>query len=307
MINWLVAGIGDIATRRVIPAIHAEPRSRLHAVVTSQPAKAAHYGVPGYADLEQALADPHIDALYIATPVAFHHPQLLAALRHGKHVLCEKPVGMNHAQATEMAAAAEQGGRVCAVAYYRRRYPKVMEAKRLIAAGAIGRPVLAELNCHSWFKPDDGHRAWLVEPELAGGGPSFDIASHRIDLLNYWFGKPLRATGFRSNAVHTYPVEDNATILAEYAGGIRGVVDVRWHSRVERDQCRIIGTEGSLELDPLNGPLLRTPTGDLHLPPHQNLHFPIVEDFVNAVLDGKTPACPISEAIRTDWVTEQIR
>ena len=131
--------------------------------------------MPGFADLAEALADPQIDALYIATPVALHHPQLLSALRHGKHVLCEKPVGMNHQQAMEMADAAAESGRVCAVAYYRRRYPKVMEAKRLIAAGAIGRPVLAELNCHSWFKPDDGHRAWLVQPQLAGGGPSYLI------------------------------------------------------------------------------------------------------------------------------------
>jgi predicted dehydrogenase len=291
----------------VIPAILAEPRSRLRAVVTSQPAKAAQYGVPGYAQFEEALADPGIDAVYIATPVALHEPQLVAALAAGKHVLCEKPVGMSVEQAARMAEAAAGSGRVCGVAYYRRLYPKIMEAKRLMAAGAIGKPVLAELNCHSWFKPDDGHRAWLVEPELAGGGPSFDIASHRIDLLSYWFGKPLRAAGLRSNAVHTYGVEDNATIVADYAGGVRGVVDVRWHSRVERDQCRIVGTEGALELDPLNGPLLRTPAGDLHLPPHANLHFPIVEDFVNAILDGKTPACPIAEAIWTDWVTGQIR
>lgn len=306
MVHWLVAGIGDIATKRVIPAILAEPRSRLAAVVTSQPAKAAAYGVQAYASLEEGLADPSVTALYIATPVALHHPSVLAALRHGKHVLCEKPTAMNYEQAAEMASAAEGTGLVCAVAYYRRLYPKILEAKRLMATGAIGRPVSAELHCHSWFNPTDGFRGWLVDPQLAGGGPSFDIASHRIDLLNYLFGKPLRATGFASNAVHTYAVEDNATVMVEFAGGVRGTVDARWHSRVERDECRIIGTEGALELDPLNGPLLRTPAGDLNLPTHQNLHFPIVQNFVNAVLDGHPPVCPIAEAIQTDWVTSRI-
>ena len=306
MVHWLVAGIGDIATKRVIPAILSEPRSRLAAVVTSQPSKAAAYGVQAYASLEEGLADPSVTALYVATPVALHHPSVLAAVRHGKHVLCEKPTAMNYDQAAEMASAAEGSGLVCAVAYYRRLYPKILEAKRLMAAGAIGRPVLAELHCHSWFNPTDGFRGWLVNPQLAGGGPSFDIASHRIDLLNFLFGKPLKATGFASNAVHTYAVEDNATVMVEFAGGVRGTVDARWHSRVERDQCRIIGTEGALELDPLNAPLLRTPAGDLNLPAHQNLHFPIVHDFVNAVLDGHAPACPIAEAIQTDWVTSQI-
>ena len=306
MIHWLVAGVGDISTKRVIPAILAEPRSRLAAVVTSQPAKAEKYGVPGYGSLEEGLADPSVNALYVATPVALHHPSVLAALRRGKHVLCEKPVAMNYVQAAEMAAEAEGTGLVCAVAYYRRLYPKILEAKRLLAAGAIGRPVLAELNCHGWFNPTDGNRGWLVDPHLAGGGPLFDIASHRIDLLHFLFGKPLRATGFVSKAVHTYDVEDNATVMVEFAGGVRGIVDVRWHSRVERDQCRIVGTEGALELDPLNGPLLRTPAGDLELPAHPNLHYPVVHDFVDAVLDGRTPACPVSAAIQTDWVTSQI-
>ena len=307
MVHWLVAGVGDIATRRVIPAILAEPRSRLQAVVTSVPAKAEAYGVRGYATLEEGLADPAVNALYIATPVALHHPSVLAALAAGKHVLCEKPTAMNYEQAEEMAAAAERSGLVCGVAYYRRRYAKVMEAKRLLEAGAIGTPVMAELHCHSWFNPTDGHRAWLVDPVLAGGGPSFDIASHRIDLLNYFFGKPERAAGFRSNAVHTYGVEDNATVLVEYAGGVRGMVDARWHSRVERDGCRIVGTDGVLDLEPLNGPILRTPTGDLELPAPSNLHFPLVEDFVTAILEGRKPVCPIGEAISTDWVTCQIR
>jgi predicted dehydrogenase len=287
----------------VIPAILNEPRSRLAAVVTSQPAKAAVYGVPAYASLQEGLADSAINAVYIATPVALHHPSVLQSLAAGKHVLCEKPTAMNNTQAAEMATAAARSGLVCAVAYYRRLYPKVLEAKRLIAAGAIGQPVLAELNCHSWVE----EQGWRLDPALAGGGPLYDIASHRIDLLNFLFGHPLRATGMTSNAVHTYAVEDNATILTEHPGGVRGIVDVRWHSRVDRDACRIIGTEGALEMDPLNGPLLRTPTGEFHLPAHQNLHFPLIEDFVNAVSDGKTPACPISEAISTDWVTSQIR
>lgn len=307
VIHWLVAGVGDISVRRVIPAILSEPRSRLHAVVTSEPAKAEAYGVRAYADLEEGLADPAVDALYVATPVALHHPSLIAALAHGKHVLCEKPVALDYVQASAMAAAAEASGRVCAVAYYRRRYPKILEAKRLMAAGAIGQPVLAELNCHGWYNPAAGRGAWRVDRALAGGGPLFDIASHRIDLLNFFFGRPERATGFLSNAVHTYGVEDNATVMVDYPGGARGIVDVRWHSHVDRDACRIVGTEGALDLDPLNGPLLRTPAGDLELPAPSNLHFPIIEDFVNAVLDGTPPACPISEAIRTDWVTGQVR
>ena len=159
-----------------------------------------------------------------------------------------------------MLQAAEQSGRTFGVAYYRRCYPKVQRAKELLEAGAIGKPVLAELTCHGWFD-GTGSRSWLVDPAKAGGGPLFDIASHRIDVLNFLFGQPLRAAGQLSNVVHPYAVEDNATLMIEYAGGVRGIVDVRWHSKINRDECRFRGTDGEMELSPLNGPDLIYPGG----------------------------------------------
>src|SRR5262249_9580901 len=160
----------------------------------------------------------------------------------------EKPVALDFAQALQMAEAAARANGVCGVAYYRRLYPKIQKAKELIDAGVIGQPVLAELNCRHWFNAENGHRAWLLDKAMAGGGPLLDIGSHRIDLLNYFFGRPVKATGHRSNAVHHNSVEDNATVLVEYENGVRGVVDVRWHSRAERDECRITGADGELVL-----------------------------------------------------------
>src|SRR5882672_9712599 len=271
MLNWIVIGIGDIATRRVIPAIQAEPRSRLYGLVTRDPQKAAPYDARVWTTLEEALFDSAVDAVYVATPVFLHAPQTIQALRAGKQVLCEKPMAMNEAEAHLMLQAAQESGHMLGVAYYRRTYPKVHRAKQLLEAGVIGKPVLAELTCHAWFD-GQGSRSWLVDPAKAGGGPLLDVASHRIDVLNFLFGQPLRATGQLSNVVHHYAVEDNATVMIEYAGGVRGVVDVRWHSKVSRDECRIRGTEGEMELSPLNGPELVYPGGRENLPPHTNLH-----------------------------------
>src|SRR5215472_12895642 len=191
MLNWLVIGIGDITTKRVIPAIQNETRSRLYGVVTRDPAKAASYNTRNFATLDEALSDPAVQAVYVATPVFLHAPQTIQSLRAGKHVLCEKPMAMNEAEARTMVRAAEETGKTLGVAYYRRGYPKVQRAKQLIEQGAIGRPVVAELTNHMWFD-GTGSRSWLVEPAKAGGGPLFDIASHRIDVLNYLFGRPMR-------------------------------------------------------------------------------------------------------------------
>lgn len=307
MLNWVVVGVGDIAVRRVIPAIRAESRSNLYGVVTRDLAKAAPLNTRAWTKLGEALSETAVHAVYVATPVFLHAPQTIQALLAGKHVLCEKPMAMNEAEARSMLRTASETGRTLGVAYYRRSYPKVQRAQALLEAGAIGTPVFAELTCHDWFDGRDSNRAWLVDPVKAGGGPLFDIGSHRIDVLNFLLGQPQRVSGHLSNAVHHYAVEDNATVTIDYEDGVRGVVDVRWHSRVKRDECRIRGTEGEMDLTPLNGPELVYPRGREHLPPHVNLHYPMLENFVDAVF-GKLPLLASgASSIWTDWVTERAR
>jgi 1,5-anhydro-D-fructose reductase (1,5-anhydro-D-mannitol-forming) len=307
MLQWLVVGIGDITTKRVLPAILAEPRSRLAGLVTRNPANAARHGVPTWPDLETGLAHCDAGAVYIATPVFLHAPLTIAALRAGRHVLCEKPMALNYEEALSMQRVAEESGRTLGIAYYRRMYPKVARAKELIESGAIGHPVFAEATSHDWFYPVDGFRGWLVDPQRAGAGPLYDIGSHRIDLFNYLFGNPTNANGFLSTLVHPIQVEDNATVVIEYESGVRGVVDVRWHSRVPRDEFRIRGTEGELDLTPLNSPSLVHPRGAEAIPPHENLHYPCVENFVSAVLDGTTPRSSGTSALLAEWVLNQAK
>ena len=206
-----------------------------------------------------------------------------------------------------MQKAAEESGRVFGVAYYRRMYGKVRRARELLASGAIGRPVFADAVFHDWSCPQNGARDWLVNPQLAGGGPLYDVASHRIDLMNYFFGTPKRVTGQISTLVHPIQVEDNATVLIEYESGVRAMIDVRWHSRVQRDEFRLIGTDGEIDLTPLNGPELAYPGGHEEISAPQNLHYPCVENFVNAVLDGTPLESSGRTAMVTDWVTEQVK
>jgi predicted dehydrogenase len=111
--------------------------------------------------------------------------------------------------------------------------------------------------------------------------------------------------------LHQLSVEDSATTLIQYASGVNAVIDVRWNSRIQRDEFRVVGVDGEIVLNPLNGPALRLTTSDgtvleENLPAHSNVHFPLVENFASAMLDGHPLACPIDEAIWTDWVTEQV-
>ena len=106
MLTWLVIGVGDITSKRVLPAILAEERSRLAGIVTRDPAKAAPYCVPAFTTLEAALGESEAAAVYVASPVFLHAPQSIAALAAQRHVLCEKPMALNLAEAERMVAVA---------------------------------------------------------------------------------------------------------------------------------------------------------------------------------------------------------
>jgi 1,5-anhydro-D-fructose reductase (1,5-anhydro-D-mannitol-forming) len=304
-LKWLVIGIGDITTRRVIPALLAESRCELWGIVTRDPAKAATYGVHVFTDLSTALAADGANAVYVGSPVFLHAPQTRAALAAGKWVLCEKPMAMNYAEARSMVDAARAAGKPLGIAYYRRTYPKVRRVKELLEQGKIGQPLLAFATSYEWRSGIEVERGWLFDPLMAGGGPLFDIGSHRIDLMNFLFGEPQRVAAQLSNAVNATAVEDCATVMIEYANKVRGIVDVRWNTRIRRDDFRIVGTDGEIDLTPLGGPELVYPGGREDLPAHANIHFPSIENYVAAALDGAPLLASGESSMRTDWITEQ--
>jgi len=305
MLKWLVIGIGDITTKRVIPAIQAEERSELRGIVTRDPAKALAYGVEAFIDLESALHAEGVDAVYVASPVFLHASQTIASLAAGKHVLCEKPIAMNYDEARRMVSAAEVAAKTLGIAFYRRTYPKLSRAMELLREGVIGQPLVAFITCYGGWPGAENYAPWRLNPAMSGGGPLMDVGSHRIDVLNFLFGNPQRATGHISNQVYEAEVEDSATVVIEYPGKVRGIVDVCWNTRAPRDEFRIVGTDGEMDLTPLNGAQLVYPGGKEDLPAHANLHFPCIQNFVAAVLDGAPLLSSGSTALWTSWVTEQ--
>lgn len=317
MVGWAVVGIGDIATKRVLPAIADEPRSRLRAVVTRNPERTRaiceRFGAARICTtLEEALADPEVTAVYVATPVALHYPQTMAALAAGKHVLCEKPTALKVSQVEAMIAAAKAADRRFGVAFYRRFYPALGRARELMRCGAIGQPTLVWVTCHGWFNDEEvSHRAWLFDPAQSGGGPLMDVGSHRIDVLNYLFGEPRLAGAAMSRQTQRTPnfkVEDNATLTIEYTGEfgpVRAVVDVRWNSHVARDDFRIFGTDGELDLTPLNDGPIRWSGGQESYPPDRNFHAPLLKHFADVLEDGVKLVCSGEDALWTDRIMAQ--
>ena len=300
MFRWGLIGAGDIARRRVAPAMRDSPASTLAAVSRRRAGLAAAFAAEFGADRWHArwqdlVADAGIDGVYVATTVDLHAEQTIAAAEAGKHVLCEKPMAMREASCARMIAACRANRVALGVAYYRRFYPVVRRAKAIIAAGEIGAPVIAQMNAFEWFDPDAGHpRAWLLDPARAGGGPMMDFGCHRLEVLVNLFGSVRRTASLTANVVFDRDVEDTAAVLLQFDSGPCATVVVTHAARGREDTLDIAGTRGSIRCGNLNAGELRIVAGDRERvethPPAANVHLPLIEDFVEAVAAGRPPA-----------------
>ena len=232
MIRWGLIGCGDIARKRVAPALNQTANSKLVAVSRANPqlldSFADEFGVEKrYSDWRKLVLDDDIDAVYVATPVYLHADQTVAAAKAGKHILCEKPMALDVAQCEQMLEACNRNAVKLGVAYYRHFYPVILRLKEIIESGELGVPVLAQINAFEWFNPEPDHpRAWLLQPELSGGGPMFDFGCHRIEVLLDLFG-PI--DGVKSTIGHVLfdrNVEDVATAQFQFESGACATLSV---------------------------------------------------------------------------------
>lgn len=316
-LRWGLIGCGDISEKRVAPALREAPGSRLVAVARARAELAAEFaarhGVPRwYSDWRELVADPELDAVYVATPVRFHVEQTIAAAEAGKHVLSEKPMALNVAECERMIGAARQHGVRLGVAYYRHLYPAVRRLRELLSSGELGKPVFAQVQAFEHFDPQPGHpRAWLLRKAESGGGPMMDFGCHRIEILLDLFGAVQDVRGFPAKVrFRDREVEDTCVAHFRFETGAMAVLAVSHAARESRDTLEVFGSEGSAHIAVLNQGRIRIVAGaasrEEEHPPAANLHQPIVEDFVTAVRENRAPAVTGETGLRVNRVLQAI-
>ncbi len=249
-IRWGILGAGDVAEVKSGPAFRELPGSELVAVMRRDGAKAAdfarrHGARRWYDDATALIADPDVDAIYVATPPSSHADYTIAALEAGKFAYVEKPMSTDVAGCDAMIAAdqAAGGGRLV-VAHYRRALPLFRAVGDLLREGAIGRPESAEIwlnqRAPTGAAPDPSEN-WRINPKISGGGFFHDLAPHQIDLMIHWFGLP-------DNIDALAPVGAGQQVAGTFDTAAGVPVSGNWNFAADepRDECRVIGDEGNL-------------------------------------------------------------
>ena len=253
-VRWGVIGAGGIAERRTIPGMMQCENAELVAVMEIDPDRAeacrAKWGCKkAYTSEADLLADPEIDAVYIASPVVFHAKQAMAAADAGKHILMEKPIAMSSEEGQKVVDYCESKGVKIAAGLMMRFGAYVQAMKKAVAEGKIGKPVsgFAQFTC--WYPDTPG--AWRQSKKIAGGGAMMDMGVHCIDLLQYILGSDVKqVAAFHDTISFQYEVEDSSMVMLRMENGCQCVVQSNfnipddaslWRIELFGDQGRLIG------------------------------------------------------------------
>jgi predicted dehydrogenase len=202
---------------------------------------------------ESMVEREDLDALIVATPPHLHAPISIAAMRNGKHVLCEKPLARTLSEAQEMVAIAKETGRVLKCGFNHRHHPGVQQARRWFKQGRIGEPMFVRARYGIGGRPGY-EREWRANPEVVSGGQLMEQGIHVVDLARWFLGEFSQVTAFvEANFWNIKPFEDNAFALYRTAVGTTASIHSSLTQWKNLFSFELYGHDGYVTVDGLGG------------------------------------------------------
>lgn len=308
-IQWGMIGAGDVTEVKSGPAFRKVPDSDIVAVMRRDEEKVRDYAERHaiqrwYTDADALLADPAVNAVYIATPPHVHLHYVEKSLAAGKMLYVEKPLALNASEARKMAALLEEYGGKLVVAHYRRANPYYLKIKELVQSGVVGKVSRVQLAIYKEALRAEELRLpkiqWRLDPAISGGGLFHDLAPHQIDFLIDLFGKPMRYSGLSNETIALQPA-------TRVVGQILFHDDVLFHGiwdfdhSVSLDECSIFGTHGSIHFSFFGPSLIRVESNagvqEFYFEPLQHVQQPMIEQTVQYFLGKRDNPCTIADGI----------
>jgi len=247
-VRWGVLGCAQIAINHLIPAIQQAKGAALEAIASRTLEKARkvakQFGIPrAYGSYEELLVDPEIEAVYIPLPNHLLKPWSVAALRAGKHVLCEKPIALDAAEAREMQAVAQETGRILVEAFAYRFGPVVQKAMEITRAGSLGE--LRMIHSSMTFVLAEDPANVRLQAGM-GGGALYDVGCYAINIQRMLAGREPLFAWAKLLWSDRFPVDMAAAGVLDFGKQLLGTFDTSFGAR-GGSYFRVVGTKGKLE------------------------------------------------------------
>jgi 1,5-anhydro-D-fructose reductase (1,5-anhydro-D-mannitol-forming) len=248
-LGWGVIGIGDIVQSTIAPAMVTEPDMDLVAAVSRDQGRAdefaARFGARfAYTSYDQMLANPEVEAVFIATPNNQHAEQVIAAAQAGKHILCEKPLAIKVDDAARAVAECKKAGVSLGVNFHNRYLPWVNDTKGLIAEGTIGDVEVVQVEVSSGPRHYDN---WRTEPDVAGLGSLYNVGVHLLDFLGVILDSlPVEVCAMFDHDPGSGKVERLALILLRFGNGTMAYANCNERIHSPQNNIAIFGSKGRI-------------------------------------------------------------
>ncbi|MBB5443704.1 MULTISPECIES: Gfo/Idh/MocA family protein [unclassified Paraburkholderia] len=310
-IRWALIGASTIADEWMVNAIRSQPDGTIEAVVSGSAGRAREFAdkhriSKSGTNLDEILADRDIDAVYISSTNEKHLPQVLAAAAAGKHVLCEKPLALSEADASQMIEACAAHQVVLGTNHHLRCAATHRRLRELIRSGAVGTPLYVRV-FHAVSLPPH-LRGWRIERPDAGGGVVLDISVHDADTLRFILdAEPVEVSAMTSSgSMGTRGLADGVMGIIRFSNGVLAQIHDAFTVPYAPTGLEVHGTEGSLIARDV---MTQRAVGEIELRSaagfeiievvHQDLYVTAVAQFHRAVLLGEDPAATGRDGYRS--------
>lgn len=324
-VKWGVLGAGGIADRQTIPGMMRAKNAELVAVMEinmefAEKIRAKYNAKRAYDNTDDLLADPEVEAVYIASPVIYHKEQVLKAAAAGKHILCEKPIALTVEECRELVDACDKAGILSATGFMMRFAAYHQKMKEVIKSGKIGNVVFCRGQFTCWYPDMEG--AWRQNKKLSGGGALIDMGVHVIDLIQYLTdSRVTKVAAMNDTQTFKYSVDDTSCVMMKLSNGATAHVDSNFNIPDGSALCplEIYGDKGSIiaegTLGQVEGGKVRFLVSDeeelkydaqqnrVPIKPMEvevefgNMYTKEIESFSNSILTGAPVEVPMSDAL----------
>ena len=316
-LRWGLVGLGQLANEWIGPAIRASNSGRLVACADTLIERAksfgSAYGVERiYGSYQALMKDTDVDAVYVATPNAFHCPVTRAAAHAGKHVLCQKPMALTVAEAEEMIASCHEAGVTLRIGL-QLRFQKILQTVAdQVRKGRVGS--VREVTVQRYAPIGEAKAsAWRYELAVAGAGALADVGVHVVDFVQWIVGDRIRRVFASAHPGRASGQPDETvTLLLEFASGCQATIRCSREMPIGANDLQIFGTGGMLITGPLRGVpknrlTVRTPEGCEEIEyAAENLYLQEMDAFAEAVAGASTPAASGEDGLRLVRLTEAL-
>lgn len=330
-VKWGIIGAGGIADRRTMPGMVLAKNAKIYAVMETdaeiaEKLRKKYNAAKAYDNVNDLIADPEVEAVYIASPVIYHREQAMAAADMGKHILLEKPIALTVEDGQEVIDYCKSKGVMLAAGFMMRFHAYHQVMKKLVEEGKLGQIVSCRAQLTCWYPDIPGN--WRQSFATSGGGALMDMGVHCLDLIQYITGyKAKRASGMSSTLTFDYEVEDSGALLIELENGAICHVEAHFNipDAAARGRFEVYGTKGSMlaegTISQIEGGKLEVMLSDdsLEYDAQQdandvepmeinvdfgNMYTKEIESFSDSIINGTNVEVPAEDAVQVQKVIQ---